>query len=106
MTSSASATPLFRSIVVWVTAPTRRATRRLACRRPMPTTFLARFRLAQGHADRPADQSDPHNGDRIPLFHGIFRVGGDAGRQREHEVAHCTKSPPVWSGGSNRAQYT
>ena len=28
--------------------------------------------LAQGHADRPADQPDPHDGNGIPLFHGVF----------------------------------
>ncbi len=35
--------------------------------------------LAQRHPDRSADQPNPHNGDRIPLFHGDFRFQRLAG---------------------------
>ena len=86
MTSSASTTPFARSIVVWVTAPTRRAVRRLACRRPMPITASAKP-AAQGQTDRATDQSHTDDGDRIEAFHDAPNTNG------VREASYCSRFP-------------
>ena len=60
--------------------------------------------LAQRQADRPADQSDPHNGDRIPLFHGVFRVGGDHRRSalQTNDLLYQIAAGLEWGGQEPR----
>ena len=58
-TNSASATPLARSMVVWLTAPTRRAIRRLTWLRPMPTIASARPRWRRARPIEPPISPTP-----------------------------------------------
>ena len=56
--------------------------------------------LAQGQADRPADQPHPHDGDSVPRFHGIPAEAAAANHcPHAAKGRHCTRSPPIWSGG-------
>ena len=55
-------------MVVWVTAPTRRAIRRLDLAAADAHDRFGQIPLAQGQADRAADQADPHDGHIFQVF--------------------------------------